>query len=133
MLLGNVVVDERETTFLVEGTLKEMEFEVNLSEEGEEESRVFIQGDNIYIDYESPIDSIQVEGTISFPNESTRAVVLPTVIQAAETGSYVLMTTASKEGYKSETMQINFAVIEEELGGGEGLEAHVGELARVIR
>jgi hypothetical protein len=75
---------------------------------------VFIKAKNIYISYESPIDGIQVEGDIYFPDTSVKHIVLPTVFQTAETGSYVLRVTALKEAYKSETREISFAIIEKE-------------------
>ncbi len=116
LIEDNIIEEESEVTFLVEGTLKQMLFAVYLckDEECEYESSVFIQGDSIYIDYESPIDSIQVAGIISYPDGSEENITLPTVFQPVETGSYALLVTVSKGGYKSETGEINFAVIEEE-------------------
>jgi hypothetical protein len=116
LIEDNIIEEESDVTFLVEGTLKQMPFAVYLckDEECEYESSVFIQGDSIYMDYESPIDSIQVAGIISYPDESEENITLPSVFQAVETGSYALLVTASKEGYKSETGEIYFAIIEEE-------------------
>ena len=116
LIEDDIIEEERDVTFLVEDTLKQMPFAVNLckDEECEYESSVFIQGDSIYVGYESPITGIQVAGSISFPDGSKENITLPTVVQVAETGSYVLQVTASKKGYKSETGEIDFAVIEQE-------------------
>jgi len=116
LVMDNIVEDEREIIFLVEDTLEEMVFGVHLCKdrECEHESSVFIQGDNVYVSYESPINGIQVTGTISFPDESKEQIALPTALQAMQTGSYVLLVTASKERYNRETEEINFAVIEKE-------------------
>ena len=91
LIEDNIIEEEREVTFLVEGTLKQMPFAVNLckDEEFEYESSVFIKGDSIYVGYESPIEGIQVAGSISSPDGSEKNITLPTVVQAAETGSYV--------------------------------------------
>lgn len=112
----SIIEEEREITFLVEGTLKQMPFGVYLcrDEECEYESSVFIQGASIYVGYESPIEGIQVAATISFPDGSKENITLPTLLQAGGTGSYILQVTASKSGYKSEAAQIDFAVIEQE-------------------
>lgn len=116
LIEDNIIEEEGEVIFLVEGTLEQMPFAVHLckDEECEYESSVFIQGDSIYVGYESTIEGVQVSGSISYPDGSKENITLPTVVQAAETGSYVLQTTASKSGYKSETREIDFAVIEQE-------------------
>jgi hypothetical protein len=116
LILNGIPEGEREITFLVQDTLMEMEFAVHLCEDTDckHEPMVFIKAKNIYISYESPIDGIQVEGDIYFPDTSVKHIVLPTVFQTAETGSYVLRVTALKEAYKSETREISFAIIEKE-------------------
>ena len=116
LIEDSIIEEEREVTFLVEGTLKQMPFAVHLckDEECEYESSVFIRGSSIYLGYESPIDGIQVAGTVSFPDGSVRNITLPTIVQVTDTGSYVFHVTASKEGYKSQIGEIDFAVIEQE-------------------
>jgi hypothetical protein len=115
-ILNGIPEGEREITFQIQDTLKKMEFSVHLCEDTDcnHEPTVFIKEKNIYMSYESPIGGIQVEGDIYFPDMSVKPVVLPTVFQTAETGSYVLNVTASKEAYKSETREVNFAIIEQE-------------------
>ena len=112
----SIIEEEREVTFLVEGTLKQMTFAAHLckDEECEYESSVFIKGSSVYVDYESPIEGIQVAGSIASPDGSEKNITLPAVVQVAETGSYVLQVTASKKGYKSQTGEMDFAVIEQE-------------------
>jgi len=116
LIEDNIIEEEREITFLVEGTLKQMPFTVHLcrDEQCEYEASVFIQGDNIYAGYESPIEGIQVAGTLIFPDSSKEDMTLPAVLQATETGSYILRVNASKEGYKGESAGTSFAVIEQE-------------------
>jgi len=114
LILENTVYEEQEVTFLVEDTLKQMDFEIHLCKdrECEHESKVFIRSDTIYMSYESSIEGIQVAGTVSLPDGSTEHVVLPTELRVTQIGSYVLLVTASKEGYTHDTKKINFAVIE---------------------
>jgi len=116
LIEDSIIEEEREVTFLVEGTLEQMPFGVYLcrDEECEYHSSVFIQGASIYVGYESPIEGIQVAATISFPDGSKENITLPAVLQAGGTGPYVLQVTASKSGYKSEAAEIDFAVIEQE-------------------
>lgn len=116
LIEDNIIEEEREITFLVDGTLKQMPFTVHLcrDQEYEYEASVFIQGDNIYAGYESHVEGIQVAATVVFPDSSKENITLPAVVQATETGSYILQVTASKEGYKGETAEIYFAVIEQE-------------------
>lgn len=113
LILDNTVYEEQEITFVVEDTLKRMDFEVHLCKdrECEDESRVFIQSDTIYMSYESSIDGIHVAGTVSLPDGSTEHIVLPTELHVTQTGSYALLVTASKDGYTQDTKKINFAVI----------------------
>jgi hypothetical protein len=116
LILNNIVWEVKETSFIVEGTLKEMEFNVDVFIEGNagEESVVFIKGDNIEISFNSPVEGIDVEGTISCPNGTIRSISLPTLIKGVEPGSYIFKITASKEGYLNKTKTVNVAIIEEQ-------------------
>jgi hypothetical protein len=115
LVQDGVVGEETEITFLVQDTLEEMVVAVQVCKDGEreQESRVFVQGDDIYMSYESPVDGIEVVGTISFSDGPEEAIVLPTVLRAAEAGSYSLRVTASREGYKTSSERIDFSVLEE--------------------
>lgn len=126
-IVNGIPEGEREITFLVKDTLKEMEFAVHLCEDKDcnHEPMVFVKEKDIYISYESPIDGIQVEGDIYFPDKSINTVIFPTVFQTAETGSYVLMITASKEGFKSESREVNFAIIEKEADLAQEVEIDI--------
>jgi hypothetical protein len=73
---------------------------------------IFIKGDDIYLGYESSIDSPSIESKLTFPDGSARQVSLPSSIKADQTGTYVLEATASKPGFKASSKSREFAVIE---------------------
>jgi hypothetical protein len=127
LTINGIVAEEREITFLVQDTLKEMEFVVHLCEDMEckHEPMVFIKEKNIYIRYETPIDGVHVEGELYFPDTSTSFVVLPIEFWAEETGSYALRVTASKEGFKSETLEKHFAIIAKEASLSKEVEIDI--------
>jgi len=116
LIVENIFQEEREITFRVEDTLEPMSFKVRVSmdSEGENESRVFVLGDRIYMSYQSPIDGVQISASITHPDMSKQDITLPTVLEAREIGSYALLATASSEGYRSETREVDFAVIAEQ-------------------
>ncbi|HUS74734.1 MAG TPA: alpha/beta hydrolase [Methanothrix sp.] len=116
LISDGVVEEEQEIDFRVEDTLKEMVLGVHLckDKECEYESTVFTQGDDIYLEYDSPIDNLELAGTISYPNGSRLNITLPSMFSAAWDGPYVLWSTASTLGYKNKTIKVNFAVLKQE-------------------
>ena len=116
LLVDNVVRGGSEITYVVEGTLQKLSFEILLSKDdrGEYDSRVFLQGDEIFIDYDSPVPGIEVTAGIAFPDESAVVTELPTVLELTQEGAYILTATALKEGYKGEDREIHFSVIAEQ-------------------
>jgi len=93
------------------------------------DKRVFVQGEEIYLDYESEISDISLEASLTFPDETTQELTLPIPLGAEQIGTYELEVVASKEGYQTITKKEQFGVIEEEveienvdvasLGGGQ--------------
>jgi hypothetical protein len=116
LVVDNIIRGESEITYVVEGTLQTLGFEIQLSKDnrGEHDSRVFLLGDEIYLDYNSPVAGIEVTAGIAFPDESAEVTELPSVLELSQEGAYVLTATASKEGYKSEEREIHFSVIAEQ-------------------
>jgi hypothetical protein len=116
LLIDGTSMGEREITFLVQDTLKEIQFGARLCEDQEcmHESRVFIKNKSIYATYDSSVDGVRVDGEIYFNDMSRISSDLPAIFQLGETGSYVLVITAEKEGFKTETRELNFAIIERE-------------------
>lgn len=84
----------------------------------EENSKVFPQGEDIYLDYESSIENPIIETTLTYPDNSTKDINLPSSIKAEQIGTYELYITASKEGYKTVSLNEQFAVIEGDVNIG---------------
>ncbi|MBU0506851.1 hypothetical protein KJ708_12750 [bacterium] len=76
-----------------------------------QKSKTFILRENIYLDYSSSIKDLSQTATLTYPDETTRSLTLPTSIKATQTGTYTLEVTASKESYKTTTQTTEFAVI----------------------
>lgn len=84
------------------------DFEIKL------DKKVFIQNEDIYLDYESEISNPVILTNLTFPDKTTKQIPFPTSIKAEQEGTYELEITASKENYKTITKKEQFAVIEKE-------------------
>jgi|TARA_Y100000310_G_scaffold93932_1_gene91577 hypothetical protein len=91
-------------------------FELNLCKDQSclEKSKLFIQNENIYLDFDSEITSPIITATLINPDKTTKEIILPTFIKAEQIGTYNLEVSASKEGYKTITKTTQFGVIESE-------------------
>ena len=78
-----------------------------------EKTKVFIQGETIYLNYFSEVENPSITATLTYPDKSTKQITLPTSIKAEQIGTYELKVTASKQGYKTMTKKELFGVIEE--------------------
>jgi len=79
-----------------------------------ESSKIFLKSRDIYLNYDSDASNPTVSATLTLPNKNIQQLTLPTSINANQVGTYVLMATASKEGYKTTTKSIQFGVIAKE-------------------
>jgi len=78
------------------------------------DKKVFTQGENMYLDYESDISGLGIDATLTYPDDSTESLNLPTTIKAEQIGTYDLKVTASKQDYKTVSLKEQFGVIESE-------------------
>ncbi len=76
--------------------------------------KVFLQSEEIYLDYESSVEEVIIEAILTYPDKSTEQIDLPISIKASQVGTYELEITASKEGYKDVLVKEQFAVIKED-------------------
>ena len=76
------------------------------------DKKIFLQGEDIYIDYDSEVVNPLIIATLIYPNKKTKQITLPGLIKANKIGTYELKIMASKEGYKTITKRIQFGVIE---------------------
>jgi len=80
----------------------------------QEQSKIFVQGEDIYLNYSSDVENLEINATLTLPDKTIKEITIPTSIKAEQTGTYILEVTASKEGYKTQTLSTHFGVIEEE-------------------
>lgn len=76
------------------------------------DKKVFSKNENINIDYTSSVSDLSIQAVLTYPNKKTESVNLPKEIEATQIGTYELEVAASKEGYKSITIEEQFGVIE---------------------
>lgn len=76
--------------------------------------KVFLQNQEIYLDYSSSIDNPSIIATLIYPDGSTKSINLPTTIKAEQIGTYELEIEVSKQGYKDVSLKEQFGVIETE-------------------
>lgn len=93
-----------------------------------EKSKVFVKGENIYLNYESNISDLNIITNLIYPDGTEKQITFPFSITADKVGNYELKVSASKEGYKTITKNLQFGVIEKDakinevtLFGGENL------------
>lgn len=79
-----------------------------------EQTRVFIKNDEIYLNYNSTIDDLTVIAIVTSPSGSSEQINLPGSFSADEVGSYSLQIGASKQGYENVLSYLELGVIAEE-------------------
>ncbi|MAG20411.1 hypothetical protein CL618_03190 [archaeon] len=94
-----------EKTFKIE-TSPSFEFDIEL------DKKVFTQGEDINLKYSLNTENPLIKATLTLPDKSTQQLTLPIMIKADQIGTYSLEVTASKQGYKTQTVKEQFAVIE---------------------
>ncbi len=116
VMVNGILEQEYGTMFRVEGTLRDIDFDVHLCRDitGERQSRTFVAGEPIYISYESSVPGVQVQATVHHPDGSDQGIGLPGVLPAEKVGPYVLHVAAGKEGYKTSSQRVNFSVVQAE-------------------
>ena len=81
--------------------------------------KVFLKNEDIYLDYKSSIEDIEIDAVLKYPSGKQKKIDLPISIKASQVGTYELEITASKEGYKDVNLKEQFGVIKEEAKIGE--------------
>ena len=78
-----------------------------------EHSKVFLENEDIYLDYSPQIPDLKVNATLTYPDDSSEDVNLPLSIKAEKVGTYTLSIAASKQGFRPAQAATQFAVIHE--------------------
>lgn len=79
------------------------------------EKKVFLQNEDVYLDYESSVDDVVVSVVLESPDGVQEDIVLPISMKVEQIGTYELRVVAFKEGYRDVNLKEQFAVIEEEV------------------
>ncbi len=77
-----------------------------------EQTKVFTMDELPRISFESEIENPEITATLTYPDNSSEQITLPTSISPTQVGTYGLEVTVSKAGYKSQTVKEMFGVIE---------------------
>ncbi len=93
-----------------------------------EESKVFVKNGDIYLDYASDAERVSAAGVLTYPNGNTYQLTLPISIKAEQIGTYNLEISASKQGYKTITKEIQFGVIEKQANISYGFKGEVKKI-----
>ena len=103
----------KEEVFTI-ATLPMFSFEIKICENADcsEESKVFIQGGDVYLDYIADVEDVSLDVVLISPDGKRREINLPKQIGVSQIGGYGLEVTASKEGYKNLNLEEQFSVIE---------------------
>jgi hypothetical protein len=75
--------------------------------------KVFVRGEEIDIDYKSEVKDPLIEATLIYPWNFTEQIDLPYSFKADKIGTYGLEVNASKEGYKTVSLNEQFGIIKE--------------------
>ncbi|MEK6827660.1 MAG: hypothetical protein AABX99_04215, partial [Nanoarchaeota archaeon] len=82
------------------------------------QTRVFIKGRDIYLDYQSDTPNPLITANLTYPNGDVKEITLPTSIKAEQIGTYTLYAQALKENYQTINKKVQFGVIEKEANIG---------------
>ena len=83
-------------------------FEIKLNK------KVFVQNEDININYESEVSDPTITASLKYPDGTTESINLPSSIKAIQIGTYEIEVSASKTGYKSISVKEQFGVIEKQ-------------------
>ena len=96
-----------EKSFKIE-TLETFDFSLILTK------KVFIQNEDIVINYTSEIENPSITATLNYPDNSSGQINLPYSFKAKQIGTYGLEVEVSKQGYKDISVKEQFGVIKSE-------------------
>ena len=88
------------------------ELQICKSSSCSQKSKVFIQGENVYLNYKSSVENPLITAVLTYPDGKKENINLPGSIKSSQIGTYELEAIASKEGYKTQNVKEQFGVIE---------------------
>jgi len=103
--IGNVMFSQRVFFDIAQG-INVFSFDIALNK------KVFLQNEEINIDYISSVENPAINATLTYPDGTTESIALPKTLTASQIGTYNLGVSASKEGYRDVSLNEQFGVIE---------------------
>ena len=129
LFYGNQKVFNDRIIFEVEEILENLIFDLMVCGDinCDKEKILFIKNEDVFLNFESPVENILIEAILIYPDKSRKEIDLPTSIKEEQIGTYEIEVSASKEGYKTIEKKMQFGVIEKHVeiqfsegGGGNG-------------
>ncbi len=106
---------KKDLKFVVKGTKSNFGIRIKTCRDTNclEESKLFKLNEEIYLDYESKINGVVVEGNLVYPSGEKKEIILPYSFSADKIGTYQFSGGSFKEGYLNQSSKIVFGVIKE--------------------
>jgi hypothetical protein len=116
LLFNETEITSDSLEFQVTDTPQDLSFLLKTCEDAlcETESKVFTQGQTVYIDFESDTNELNVTATLTLPDGKVKTVSLPAPLTTLPLGTYEINARASKEGFREAIVKNYFGVIESE-------------------
>jgi hypothetical protein len=122
------ILDEEDTIkeatclFEVTGTLGIIDIELLTcrNQSCDNQATLFHRGEVVYLNYISSVQGLSTTATLILPNDTQKQIQMPSSYKPKSSGTYMLRVTASKEGYKTLTKEIEFGVLEAPINVLEG-------------
>ena len=113
LLKEGKIIDEINISFQVT-TPEEIEFQLKLCKDKtcNEQTKVFYLGEEVYIDYSSEIDNLELNLILSTPSNQQTKLSLPTSLQLDEKGTYTINIELKKPGYRNFNAIEYFSIID---------------------
>jgi hypothetical protein len=102
------------SSFRVFDALNELNLNVFVCKDAScsQESKAFVLGEDIYLNYDTNVGNISLKATLVYPDKTSKKINLPYSIKAGQVGTYYLGVSASKKGYRNVSLREMFGVIE---------------------
>ena len=115
-------IEEATCFFKVTGTLRTIDIELLTcrNQSCDSQATLFHKGEVVYLNYISSVQGLSTAATLILPNDAERQIQMPSSYKPKSSGTYMLRVTASKEGYKTLTKEIEFGVLKAPINVLEG-------------
>lgn len=75
-------------------------------------SKMFVQGETVYIDYRANVQTPSIKATLALPDQTRTSLDLPAAFVAEQAGDYQMIAEVTKPGYNTVRKTLMFGVIE---------------------